>query len=88
VAGDDARMPFIRTIAPEEAEGPLARLYDAARARAGRVFNVLRVQSLSPRALEASTRLYTTLMHGPSDLSRAEREMIAVVVSRENECFY
>jgi AhpD family alkylhydroperoxidase len=27
-------------------------------------------------------------MHGPSELTRAQREMIAVVVSAENECHY
>jgi AhpD family alkylhydroperoxidase len=27
-------------------------------------------------------------MRGPSPLSRAQREMLAVVVSAENECFY
>lgn len=83
------RMAWIRTVAPEEAEGLLKRLYDAAIERAGKVFNVIRVQSPRPHVLRASTRLYVEIMHSPrSALSRAEREMIATVVSRINGCHY
>ena len=32
--------------------------------------------------------LYRHLMAGPSPLSRVQREMIAVAVSVENDCFY
>jgi alkylhydroperoxidase family enzyme len=32
--------------------------------------------------------LYVTVMRGESDLSRAQREMIAVVVSTANQCHY
>jgi alkylhydroperoxidase family enzyme len=44
--------------------------------------------SLRPRQLEASLGLYQAVMFGESGLSRAERELIATVVSRVNECFY
>jgi uncharacterized peroxidase-related enzyme len=82
-------MAWIRTIAPEEATGLLKRLYDQARARAGKVFNVLRIQSLRPEVLKAGVALYTELMISPrSPLSRAQREMIAVAVSRANQCHY
>lgn len=81
-------MAYIRIIDEDEAAGPLAREYEAAVRRAGKVFNVVKIQSLNPRALQRSTELYATLMHGPSPLSRAEREMLAVVVSRLNDCFY
>ncbi len=82
-------MPFIQITPPDEATGLLARLYKAAIDRAGRVFNVLQLQSPRPHVLQASTRLYTEVMHSPrSPLSRAQREMIAVVVSRANDCHY
>ena len=81
-------MPYIRTVAPEDAEGPLARQYEAAIRRAGRVFNIVSIQSLHPPALAASIRLYQTLMLGPGPLDRATREMIATVTSRELDCFY
>ena len=50
--------------------------------------NILRIHSLNPRSLQLHYDLYRHLMYGPSDLSRAEREMIAVVVSRVNDCHY
>ena len=82
-------MAWIKTTAPNEAEGLLKRLYDAAIERAGKVFNVIRLQSRRPNVLRASTQLYAELMHAPeSPLSRAQREMIATVVSKTNGCFY
>jgi len=82
-------MTRIRTIDPADATGLLARLYCEAIERAGKIFNVLRCQSVRPEVLEASTALYREVMHSKrSPLSRAQREMIATAVSRANECFY
>ena len=82
-------MSWIRTVAPEEATGLLRQIYDAAVRRAGRVYNVVRLQSLRPKALDASMQLYLELMHAPGGaLTRAQREMIAVVVSATNGCHY
>lgn len=81
-------MSWIETVEVASARGKLRELYDAAVRRAGRVFQILRVQSVNPEALGASLELYKTLMHGPSPLSRREREMLAVVVSRTNHCHY
>ncbi len=81
-------MPHIRTIPPEEATGELKEYYDAAEQRVGRVFNVLRIQSLNPREMTASVGLYQQLMQAPGRLSRKVREMLATVVSREQHCFY
>ncbi len=81
-------MAWIRTIPPDEAEGPLRREYEAGLRRAGRVYQILQVQSLNPAVLHDGMRLYLTLMHGPSELSRLRREMIAVVVSAANRCRY
>jgi uncharacterized peroxidase-related enzyme len=82
-------MAWIRTIDPAEAVGLLKRLYDEAVRRAGKVFNVVRLQSLRPRVLQASTQLYIELMHSREGrLTRAQREMIATAVSRANRCDY
>ena len=82
-------MAWIRTVPPGEATGLLKRLYDQAIARAGKVFNVLRIQSLRPEVLRAGVALYQEIMLSPrSPLSRAQREMIAVAVSRANGCHY
>lgn len=82
-------MAWIRTVGPSQATGLLARLYRGASRRAGKVFQVLRIQSVRPEVLEASTALYLEVMHSErSPLNRAQREMIATAVSRANRCFY
>jgi alkylhydroperoxidase family enzyme len=81
-------MAWIRMIEPEEARGELKAEYDAAVRRAGKVFNILKVQSLNAPVLRASMQMYLATMHGPSGLSRAEREMLGTVVSWANHCFY
>jgi uncharacterized peroxidase-related enzyme len=81
-------MSWIKTIQPDEAMGELKVEYDKAIKRAGKVFNILKVQSLNPESLRASMQLYLATMYGPSGLSRAEREMLATVVSWANDCFY
>lgn len=81
-------MAFIQTVPPAESTGLLKKIYDTAISRAGKVYNVLRIQSINPQALQGSMSMYAALMHGPSPLSRAQREMIATVVSRTNDCHY
>ncbi len=81
-------MAWIKIIEPEKATGELKQEYDKALGRAGKVFNILKVQSLNDRALRASMELYLATMYGPSGLSRTEREMLATVVSWANRCFY
>ena len=81
-------MAWIKVVEPEDATGVLKQEYDAAVERAGKVFNILKVQSLNPPALQASMQLYRAAMFGPSGLSRAEREMLATVTSWVNHCFY
>jgi alkylhydroperoxidase family enzyme len=82
-------MAWIETVGPEAATGLLSRVYREAMTRAGKVFNVLRVMSVRPHSLAASVKLYTEVMHSRrSPLSRAQREMIATAVSRENGCEY
>ena len=81
-------MAWLGTIPPEAATGRLGKLYDSAVQRAGRVFGILRAMSLTPRTLEASMALYGAACLAPAGVSRREREVIAVVVSRANDCYY
>ncbi len=81
-------MVYIRLIDPEDAEGRLKAEYDEALKRAGKVFNVVKAMSPNPLVLNRSIELYKAVMFGPSDLSRIERELLAVVVSRANDCHY
>jgi alkylhydroperoxidase family enzyme len=78
----------IKLTPPEQATGPLAKEYAAARQRAGRIWNIVELMSPNPAVLHASMELYRAIMHGPSSLSRVQREMLAVVVSRTNGCKY
>lgn len=46
------------------------------------VANILKVHSLHPEVMKAHLDLYREVMFGPSGLTRTQREMIAVVVSK------
>lgn len=56
--------------------------------RIGFLPNVLAAYSFDQTKLRAFVAMYNDLMLGDSRLSRLEREMIAVVVSCANRCFY
>ncbi len=81
-------MAWIRTIDPEEGDEPLRQAYVAVAGRRGEVANILRIHSLNPAVMISHLRLYADLMFGASELSRAEREMLAVAVSSTNGCHY
>lgn len=81
-------MPHIHVTPLEEATGLTKREYEAAVRRAGRVWNIVSIQSQTPEVMRDSLRLYRTIMFGDSPLTRAQREMIAVVTSSANDCFY
>jgi len=87
-SGQNAPVPNLRLIDEGEATGALKAEYEAAIGRAGKVFNIVKAMSLNAETLRASMDLYKAIMFGPSELSRAERELLAVVVSRANECHY
>ncbi|SFL64287.1 peroxidase-related enzyme [Shimia aestuarii] len=69
---------------PEETQ----RYFDICTEKLGMVPNVLKAYALDVTKLNAFTALYNDLMLGESGLNKLEREMIAVVVSAINKCFY
>ena len=81
-------MAWIEMIPPEKAEGKLKVEFDKAVRRAGKVFNILRIQSLNAETLHASMQMYLASMYGPSGLTRTERELLGTIVSWANDCFY
>jgi len=81
-------VAWIKVIAPEHSQGELLEQYKRMKDPAGNVANILAAHSLNPAALGAHFDLYRTLMFGRSELKRALREMIAVVVSKANHCQY
>ena len=72
--------------------GPLSEATQAYFAKCeeklGLVPNVLKSYAFDEKKLRAFTDMYNDLMLGDSGLSKLEREMIAVVVSSVNHCYY
>jgi uncharacterized peroxidase-related enzyme len=87
VAGEDTGSWFP---VPDEAQLPddLRRLFAKARGRLGFVPNVFRVYSFRPQRLSAWFAHFRQLHEPTEQLSAADREMIAVVVSAANGCLY
>jgi len=81
-------MAWIKVIDENEADGELKQLYSPMTEPWGGVDNILKIHSLNPASLRAHFDLYVTLMRGKSGLTRIQREMIAVVASAANQCFY
>lgn len=54
----------------------------------GLVPNVLSTYSMRPQRLRNFLTLYNEIMFSESGLSKLEREMVAVVVSSANRCYY
>ena len=81
-------MAFIPYADNEPLEVKLAEVYEHIRGDRGIIPNILRIHADNPPALDGHFNLYQALMFKRSELSRTQREMIAVVVSQINECHY
>ena len=82
-------MAWIRTIDEGDANENLAALYASMFGPiSGKVDHILKIHSLNPKSLRAHFDLYRAVMAGTKTLRKADREMIAVVVSVLNECHY
>ncbi|MBK0325874.1 peroxidase-related enzyme [Rhodobacteraceae bacterium F11138] len=64
------------------------RYFDICVEKLGMIPNVLRANAFDIDKLNAFTGIYSDLMLAQSGLTKLEREMIAVVVSSINRCFY
>jgi uncharacterized peroxidase-related enzyme len=62
--------------------------YQKCRDKLGLVPHVIQALSLRPQKLKNFIQTYNELMLGKSGLTKLEREMIAVVVSACNRCYY
>jgi alkylhydroperoxidase family enzyme len=81
-------MAWIHVVPEDEATGRLKELYEKYREPWGGVDHIISIHSLNVRSMMTHYDLYAHLMRGRSDLSRAQREMIAVVASAANRCHY
>ena len=81
-------MAFIKLFKFEESSGLLKKEYEKGMRRAGRIWNILTIQSQTPEILKNSMNLYGSTMFGNSNISRFDSELLAVVTSISNECEY
>jgi uncharacterized peroxidase-related enzyme len=87
-ATDTERIARLQVPAADEVPDEVKELWTKPLERLGFVPNVLRVFALRPNHLLAWWAYYDELMRGESGLTKAQREMIAVVVSATNRCHY
>lgn len=73
---------------PDSLDDDMKSYFRVCEEKLGMVPNVLRTYSFNQDKLRAFSNLYNTLMLAESKLSKLEREMVAVVVSSANKCFY
>jgi uncharacterized peroxidase-related enzyme len=75
---------------PDEADldPRVADLVRRQREKLGAPNNVVRTHAWRPELMLRWLELQDYITKGPSSLTRAEREMIAVVVSAENRCIF
>ncbi|HHL21977.1 MAG TPA: alkylhydroperoxidase [Aliiroseovarius sp.] len=76
-------LPMMDPLPPET-----QKYFDLCDEKLGLVPNVLRAYAFDEAKLNTFTAMYNDLMLAPSGLSKLEREMIAVVVSSINRCWY
>lgn len=83
-------MSWTRSIPPAAADGPLAEVYERARAASSRgaVAALWTALGTDPAGLAALHALHRTLAADPAPLTRAQAELIAVAVSATNGCGY
>lgn len=82
------RITALNLPAAEPLPEATARYFDICREKLGMVPNVLQAYAFDIDKLNAFTAMYNDLMLAPSGLTKLEREMIAVVVSSINRCWY
>ena len=82
-------MWWLREPGPESELPPeIQAIYAKGREAMGFLPNVQRLYAFRPSRFLTWWAHYQDIMRGQSGLSRVEREMIAVVVSNQNDCHY
>jgi len=85
--GDDSKLTALSV--PESPLTPeMAAYFAKCEEKLGFVPNVLKAYTFDMAKLSAFVAMYNDLMLAPSGLSKLEREMIAVAVSAQNQCYY
>src|SRR5262245_7895698 len=84
----DERICWLAVPNEPELDEDLRKLFGKAREKLGFVPNVFVTYTVRPEHFRRWFNYFRELMQGESELSPAEREMISVVVSSENQCLY
>jgi uncharacterized peroxidase-related enzyme len=82
------RIAWLPAAGEEPADPDVASLFERARERLGFIPNVFKVYATRPEHFKKWRPHFNEVTIGESELTVAEREMIAVVVSAENHCLY
>ncbi len=81
-------MPYIKVINENEAEGELKKVYEQISSSRGKLSNIMKIHSLMPDTMIKHLELYLSIMFSKTTLTREEKEILAVVVSKNNNCDY
>lgn len=82
------RVSWLALPREEDLDEDLQKLFSKARENLGFVPNVFVAYMVRPEHFRRWFNHFRELMQGESELTPAEREMISVVVSSENQCLY
>ena len=86
-ADDDTEITALQ-LPPAPLSPEMQAYFAKCQEKLGFVPNVLKAYAFDNAKLSAFVAMYNDLMLAPSGLSKLEREMIAVVVSSHNRCYY
>ena len=84
----DDRPVIALDLGPANLSESMRAYFQKCQTKLGFIPNVLVAYAFDTVKLEAFAAMYNDLMLAPSGLSKLEREMIAVVVSSQNRCYY
>jgi uncharacterized peroxidase-related enzyme len=85
---EDAILTYIKVIDECDADGELKLVYERIRSTRGKLSNIMKIQSLMPETMIKHLELYLAIMFSETNLTREEKEILAVVVSTVNGCEY
>ena len=81
-------MPYLKVINENEASGELKKVYEQIGSARGKLSNIMKIHSLMPDTMIKHLELYLSIMFSKTNLTREEKEILAVVVSKNNNCDY
>jgi uncharacterized peroxidase-related enzyme len=87
-AAGEPERPIALALDPADLDEEIRGYFEKCMEKIGFVPNVLVAYAHDLAKLKAFAAMYNDLMLAPSGLSKLEREMIAVVVSSANRCYY